>query len=95
MAQNSKDTSQYLLTPIKNWYLDLWVPRPVSSSVYDDVIIIPPSFDLRPDLLSQQEYGTPSLWWVFAIRNPDLINDPINDFVAGLQIYVPPNPLKS
>lgn len=94
MAQNSKDTSQYLMTPIKDWYLDLWVPRSVSASDFDDLIIIPPEFDQRPDLLSQQQYGTPALWWVFAIRNPNLIIDPINDFVSGLEIYVPPNPLK-
>lgn len=94
MAQNSKDTSQYLSTPIKNWYLDIWVPRSVPKSQFDKIIVIPPSFDQRPDLLSHQEYGTPKLWWVFAIRNPDLINDPINDFVAGLEIYIPENILK-
>ena len=95
MADNSKDTSQYLLTPVKNWYLDLWVPRTVIKSDFDKIIIIPPSFDQRPDLLSQQEYGTPKLWWVFALRNPDLIVDPINDFVSGLEIYIPQNILKN
>jgi hypothetical protein len=94
MAANSKDSSQYLLTPVKNSYLDLWVPREVPKSDFDKIIIIPPAFDQRPDLLSQQEYGTPRLWWVFCIRNPDLIIDPINDFVAGLEIYIPNNILK-
>ena len=94
MAQNSKDTSQYLQTPVNGWYLDVWVPRLVSNSEYDNLIIIPPQFDQRPDLLSQQAYGTPALWWVFALRNPNLIIDPIIDFVAGLEIFVPPNPLK-
>jgi hypothetical protein len=94
MAQNSKDTSQYLSTPIKNWYLDLWVPRSVPKSDFDKIIVIPPKFDQRPDLLAHQEYGTPKLWWVFALRNPDLLNDPINDFVAGLEIYIPENILK-
>ena len=95
MAQNSKDTSQYSLTPVKNWYLDLWVPRTVTASDHDPIITIPPAFDQRPDLLSQQEYGTPKLRWVFAIRNPDLIIDPINDFIAGIEIYVPSNILKN
>jgi len=94
MAQNSKDTSQYLLTPVKDWYLDLWVSRPVSRSEFDDLYVIPPEFDQRPDLLSQALYGTPALWWVFALRNPNLIMDPINDFVSGLEIFTPPNPLK-
>ena len=94
MAQNSKDASQYSQTPIKDWYLDLWVPRTVPKHDYDKIIIIPPEFDQRPDLLSQQEYGTPRLWWVFCLRNPDLMQDPINDFVAGLEIFVPNNILK-
>lgn len=94
MAQNSKDTSQYLLTPIQDWYLDIMVPRSVPSSDFDKIIIIPAAYNQRPDLLSQEEYGTPALWWVFAVRNPDLMNDPINDFVSGLEIYVPVNILK-
>jgi hypothetical protein len=94
MANSFKDTSQYLLTPIKNWYLDLWAPRTISKSEFDKIIIIPAAFDQRPDLLSQQEYGTSRLWWVFAMRNPDLIIDPINDFVAGLEIFIPTNILK-
>lgn len=94
MASNSKDTSQYKLTPIRNWYLDLWVPQNVPKNDFDKIILIPPEFDQRPDLLSNQEYGTPRLWWVFAMRNPNLIIDPINDFVAGLEIYIPQNILK-
>lgn len=94
MAQNSKNTSQYSLTPTKNWYLDLWVTRTVSKNDYDKIIIIPPEFNQRPDLLSQQEYGTPRLWWVFCLRNPDLIIDPINDFISGLEIFIPNNILK-
>lgn len=94
MAQNLKDSSQYYLTPVSNFFLDRWVPRVIPKNDFDKIIIIPAAFDQRPDLLSQQEYGTPRLWWVFCIRNPDLIIDPINDFVAGLEIYVPDNILK-
>ena len=94
MANNFKDTSQYLNTPIVNWYLDLWVPRTVPVNEFDKIIAIPAAFDQRPDLMSQQEYGTPRLWWVFCMRNPDLIIDPIQDFVSGLEIYIPQNILK-
>jgi len=94
MAQNSKDTSQYLLTPIKDWYLDIMVPRVVPASDFDKIINIPAAYNQRPDLLSQEEYGTVNLWWVFAVRNPDLLIDPINDFVSGMEIYVPVNVLK-
>ena len=95
MAANSKDTSQYLSTPITNWYLDIMVPRTVPKSEYDSLAIIPAAYDQRPDLMSQAQYGTPRLWWVFAVRNPDLINDPIQDFVSGLEIYIPANILKN
>lgn len=94
MAANSKDTSQYKLTPIKNWYLDRLVERKVPKSDFDKLLIIPPEFDQRPDLLSNAEYGTPALWWVFCVRNPDLIIDPIEDFVAGLEIFIPVNIMK-
>lgn len=95
MAQNSKETSQYFTTPIKDWYLDIWVPRSVPSSPYDKIAIIPPGFNQRPDLMSYQEYGTPNLWWVFAVRNPNLLIDPIEDFLSGLEIFIPANILKS
>ncbi len=95
MAKNSKETSQYLGTPIKNWYLDIMVERRVPSNIYDKIVKIPLAYEQRPDLMSYAEYGTPALWWVFAVRNPDLINDPIQDFVAGLEIYIPANILKN
>jgi hypothetical protein len=94
MADNSKDSSQYLSTPIKDWYLDLLVGRTVPTRLSDRLIEIPPAFDQRPDLLSYHEYGTPKLWWTFSVRNPDVLIDPIGDFVAGLHIYVPTNTLK-
>ncbi len=94
MASNSKETSQYLSTPIKDWYLDLWIPRSVPKNDFDKLFVIPPQYDRRPDLLSQAEYGTPRLWWIFSMRNPDLIEDPIEDFVAGLEIYIPDDILR-
>jgi hypothetical protein len=43
----------------------------------------------RPDLLAYDLYGDPKLWWVFAIRNPNVIQDPIYDFEPGVTIYIP------
>ena len=34
-------------------------------------------------------YGDHRLWWIFAQRNLDAIEDPIYDIVAGTQIYLP------
>ena len=52
-------------------------------------ITIPQIYDRRPDLYSFEVYGTAKYWWVFAQRNPDIIEDPINDFTTGKKIYVP------
>jgi hypothetical protein len=50
----------------------------------------------RPDLLANDLYQNSELWWVFAVRNPDVIKDPVYDFVPGQQIYIPQLPfLKS
>jgi hypothetical protein len=40
-------------------------------------------------LLAFDLYGTPRLWWVFAQRNPDAIEDPIYDFAPGRTIQLP------
>ena len=29
------------------------------------------------------------LWWVFMVRNPNAIEDPIWDFLVGRKIYIP------
>ena len=43
----------------------------------------------RPDILATNLYGTPRLWWVFALKNPDVIKEPLNDFKAGVMIKIP------
>ena len=94
MPANSKETSVYLSTPIKDGHLDIMIPRSVPSSQFDPIVVIPPECNQRPDLMSQQQYGTPRLWWIFAMRNPDLFIDPIADFKTGVKFYVPSNILK-
>ena len=95
MTNRFKDTSPYVNTTISGWYLDQWNPPEVRRSSQDRLIEIPSKYDQRPDLLSQSEYGTPRLWWVFAVRNPDLLVDPIGDFTAGKQIYIPTDILRA
>ena len=61
------------------------VPRSVEDQVYE----IGHSYDERPDLLAHQVYGNSRLWWVFSLRNPDVLKDPIRDFKPGTTIVVP------
>ena len=63
--------------------------RPVPAYTDDPLYTIEPQYTHRPDLLSYDMYGDHSLWWIFAQRNLDIIEDPIYDIEAGLQIYLP------
>ena len=89
MASFHKATSPYSQTPVRDFYLDILVPREVPSNPDDQKITVSPGHHLRPDLLSYELYGTPRLWWVFMMRNMNKIVDPIEDFESGLEIFVP------
>lgn len=70
-------------------YLDILKIRSVPAEVDDVLYTIISAYTHRPDLLSFDLYGSKDLWWVFAQRNLDILKDPIYDFVAGTQIYLP------
>jgi Base plate wedge protein 53 len=82
-------TSPYYRTPQNNQFLGMWVPTGIQPSSTDVAIQVTQKYNQRPDLLSYDLYGTPRLWWIFAVINPDLIQDPIYDLHAGMQINVP------
>ena len=80
----------YAKTPVNRaGYLDIFVPRPVPVAGDDVLYEIIPAYTYRPDLLAHDLYGKKELWWVFAQRNPDVLKDPVFDFTAGTQIYLP------
>jgi hypothetical protein len=91
MAATYNDLSPWSLTPTKRNYLDLLQIRTVSAESDDFLYTIQPQYNYRPDLLAHDLYGESALWWVFIQRNLDVIQDPILDFVAGTQIYIPKN----
>ena len=70
-------------------YLDIFVPVPVPVAGDDILYEIIPAYTYRPDLLANDLYGKKELWWVFAQRNPDILKDPVFDFLAGTKIYLP------
>ena len=86
----SKDLSPYAKTSVtRTGYLDLLKVVSVPQSRTDILYEITPSYTHRPDLLAYDLYGRKELWWIFAQRNPDIIKDPVYDFVAGTKIYLP------
>ena len=88
MAKYSS-TSPYFATTQSNTALDIFVPRPITAEGDDQFYTIERTYAYRPDLLAYDLYGTPRLWWVFAQRNPDEIEDPIYDFKPGVTIQLP------
>lgn len=89
-------TSPYAVTPQSNRFVGRYVHRQIVSNTDDKLYLLEAKHENRPEVLSQELYGTPEYWWVFMARNMNLIRDPIWDFVAGTVIVVPsPAHLKS
>lgn len=83
-------SSPYYTTPIVNdSYLDMMVDRKFPHDPLDVYWTITSKYQYRPDLLAYDLYADSNLWWVFVSRNPDVLEDPIADFINGLQIYIP------
>ena len=70
-------------------FLDINNLPSIPKQIDDESYVIDAAYNERPDLLAYDRYGSSRLWWVFALRNPDLIEDPIRDFKGGLEIKVP------
>lgn len=83
-------TSPYRTTSFwGNQFLDLWPGIIIPADITDALYQIDPPYNNRPDLLAYDLYKDANLWWVFAVRNPDVIQDPLFDFVAPTVIYIP------
>jgi hypothetical protein len=88
MATYSK-ASPYYSTGTYGGYLDVLNYRSFPAQPDDQIITLTESYRNRPDLLAFDLYQDSRLWWVFAVRNPNNIKNPVFDFVPGRKIYVP------
>ena len=88
MARYSS-TAPYFTTSEFPEYLDILSPRAITAERDDQSYTIERTYAYRPDLLAYDLYGTPRLWWVFAQRNPNELEDPIYDFKPGVTIQLP------
>jgi hypothetical protein len=75
---------------VNKFYLGMNKLPKIPRSTADRLYAIESRYENRPDLLAHELYGTVKLWWVFALRNPDVIIDPLTDFTSGTKIYIPP-----
>lgn len=82
--------SPYFDTSVVNQtYLGVMVNRPIPKLADDLLMTINETYNLRPDLLAFDLYGDAALWWVFAQRNPNQLQDPLGDFTINTSIYLP------
>ena len=84
-----KNTSPYYQTPFNGSYLDIMTMRNIPALSEDTEYEILPQYEYRPDLLAFDLYDDVNLWWVFAVRNKDVIKDPIFDMYARQKIRIP------
>ena len=84
MAEYS-NTSPYFATDQNNISLDFLRPRTITAEEDDVSYTITQTYAYRPDLLAFDLYGSPRLWWVFAQRNPN----EIEDSAPGVTIQLP------
>ncbi|MDA8897373.1 hypothetical protein N9I97_01230 [bacterium] len=86
-------SSPYYKTPfVSGRYLDILKIRPIPAEPDDVLYVIQVQYTHRPDLLAFDMYGDKDLWWVYAQRNIEILKDPVFDFEAGTEIFVPKGP---
>jgi hypothetical protein len=89
MAIAYNKTSPYANTNTFAFFLDV---ADIPAIPYDSTDVqyqIDAIYRGRPDLLAFDLYGDSSLWWVFSVRNPNVLQDPIFDFLPGAIIFIP------
>lgn len=82
-------TSPYFDTGQTSWYLAPISLRDIPPDSTDVPYVIQQQYTNKPIMLSNDIYGTPAYWWVFMVRNMDVIRDPNSDFIAGKTIMIP------
>jgi hypothetical protein len=86
---NYSGNSPYAQTQTFGNFLDVMAYRPITKKDDDVLYEIDKVYEYRPDILASDLYGDSALWWVFAVRNPNVLKDPLFDFRAGVQIFIP------
>jgi hypothetical protein len=89
MSSLYNKTSVYYNTSITNGYLDVMSFRDIPNERDDILFEITSTYQNRPDLLAYDLYKDQNLWWVFSLRNKDVLKDPVFDMEPGTKIYLP------
>ena len=85
-----KNTSPYAKTSLfDNRFLDIMEYKSLPAQADDIYKQITATYQYRPDIMSYDLYGTAEFWYVFMLRNRDVILDPVFDFTEDKMIYIP------
>lgn len=82
-------TSPYGVTPQSSRFIGRYVHRQITAHESDQLITLSAKHEHKPEVLSQELYGSPEYYWVFMCRNMNIIRDPIWDFIPGITIAAP------
>lgn len=83
------NVSAYAKTPQSTWAIGRYVHRSIPADSGDTSYVVEMKYNGRPDNLAYDTYGFASLFWVFMVRNMDVMRDPFFDLVTGLEITIP------
>lgn len=89
MAVTYSKTSPYAQTNTYSFFLDVATIPEIPMNPSDIQYQIDAIYKNRPDLLAFDLYGDVGLWWIFSVRNPNVLQDPVFDFLPGAIIYIP------
>lgn len=82
--------SAYINTPVYQVGTDIYfglLRDPIVQDATDMQYQVTQGFENRLDLISNNFYGTPNLWWVIAMVND--INDPMLGVDIGTKLRIP------
>lgn len=83
-----ESVSPYGVTPIINRFMVYYVHRSVPPNELDVIITLQDErYHHRPDILANDLYGDPDLFWVIAVRNG--LQDPVFDVEVGKPYTIP------
>lgn len=89
MAQQYSIYSPYYKATQNNWYLDYYLPVTFYKADSDVIYTIEAIYNEQPWRLAKDLYGNERLYYIFALINSDVLQDPIYDFTQGTVIRVP------
>jgi len=61
----------------------------IEPSPDDEEYTVSTTYHQRPDKLANKIYGSPKYFFIFALRNMNIMEDPVFDLREGMKIMVP------